>query len=121
MLNYYKKNKNKKQDNNYFGKNNFNDIINEDNNDNDNNNKNNDNNNFIDDYDDSINNHIFGPPKDFKELDLDNNKLLNKYEIMNGFNLTGMQAEQFIQQYDLNRDGYLDENEYNQFLQQQNF
>ena len=52
----------------------------------------------------------------FNELDLNMNKLLDKNEIMNGFNLSQNQAEQFIAKYDLNGDGQLDQNEFNQFL-----
>ena len=52
----------------------------------------------------------------FNDIDRDNNSVLSKNEIMNGFNLNSSQADELMNKMDENRDGYVDKYEFNNFM-----
>ena len=52
----------------------------------------------------------------FNDIDRDNNSVLSKNEIMNGFNLNSNQADELMDKMDENRDGYVDKEEFNNFM-----
>ena len=83
------------------------------NNDNDRNNDKNDN-----DFYNNIHDHKdFGDnERMFNNLDRNNNSVLSRNEIMDGFNLNSRQADELMDKMDENRDGYINKEEFNNYM-----
>ena len=83
------------------------------NNDNDRNNNKNDN-----DFYNNIHDHKdFGDnERMFNNLDGNNNSVLSRNEIMDGFNLNSRQADELMDKMDENRDGYINKEEFNNYM-----
>ena len=52
----------------------------------------------------------------FNNLDRDNNSVLSRNEIINGFNLNSRQADELMDKMDKNRDGYISKEEFNDYM-----
>ena len=52
----------------------------------------------------------------FNDIDRNNNSVLSKNEIMDGFNLNPYQAEQLFDKMDLNGDGIIDRQEFSNYM-----
>ena len=70
------------------------------------------------DYENNIRDHYASGDNDrmFNDVDRDNNSVLSKNEIMDGFNLNSRQADELMDKMDENRDGYVDKDEFNNFM-----
>ena len=52
----------------------------------------------------------------FNNLDRNNNSVLSRNEIMDGFNLNSRQADELMDKMDENRDGYINKEEFNNYM-----